>query len=100
MQSKSHQVRAYRDCIAILSFTKRYDKDEFEKMSSVAHSFNMYKIGSIESMLKTKSYLEHYNKQYQESNNTTFKNKHENIRGSSYYTQNINSTSPIVREGV
>jgi transposase len=87
IQSKSHQVRAYRDCIAILSFTKRYEKDAFEKMSSVAYEFKMYKIGSIESMLKTKSYLEHYNKLNQEVNNTTFKNKHENIRGSTYYSQ-------------
>ena len=87
IQSKSHQVRAYRDCIAILSFTKRYESQEFEKMSSVAYAFKMYRIGSIESMLKTKSYLEHYNKQLQEVNNTTFMNKHENIRGSAYYSQ-------------
>ena len=87
IQSKSHQVRAYRDCIAILSFTKRYEKEAFEKMSSVAYEFKMYKIGSIESMLKTKSYLEHYNKQDKEANNTTFTNQHENIRGSAYYSQ-------------
>ena len=60
----------------------------------------MYKISSIESMLKTKSYLEHYSKQFKESNNNTFKNKHENIRGSSYYIQDINITSPSVMEGI
>lgn len=95
IQSKSHQVRAYRDCIAILSFAKRYDKDTFEKMSSVAYEFKMYKIGSIESMLKTKSYLEYYNKQHQEVNNTTFMNQHENIRGSAYYSQENTSLSEV-----
>ena len=98
INSKSHQVRAYRDCIAILSFTKRYNNDAFEKMSSVALEFKIYKIGSIESMLKTKSYLEHYNKQHQEVNNTTFTNKHENIRGSSYYSQGLDVTSSTVVE--
>ena len=87
IQNKSHQVRAYRTCIAILSFSKRYDSDAFEKMSSVAYEFNLYKISSIESMLKTKSYLEHYHKQNKEVNNTNFTNAHDNIRGSKYYTQ-------------
>ena len=96
--SKSHQVRAYRNCIAILSFSKRYDNDAFEKMSSVALEFKMYKIGSIESMLKTKSYLAHYNKQHQEVNNTNFTNKHENIRGSSYYSEDDNVTSETLKE--
>ena len=95
MNSKSHQVRAYRTCIAILSFSKGYDKETFEKMSSVATEFKMYKISSIESMLKTKSYLEHYNKQHQEVNNINFSNHHDNIRGSSYYTQDV---TPVVEE--
>jgi hypothetical protein len=98
MRSKSHQVRAYRDCIAILSFSKRYDSEAFEKMSSVALEFKMYKIGSIESMLKTKSYLEHYNKQHKEVNNKTFTKSHENIRGSSYYSEDISGNSETVQE--
>ena len=98
IESKSHQVRAYRTCIAILSFSKQYDKDSFEKMSSVAIEFKMYKISSIESMLKTKSYLEHYNKEHSEANNTTFSNTHENIRGSSYYSQDVSVSSETVQE--
>jgi len=98
IQRKSHQVRAYRDCIAILSFSKRYDGDAFEKMSSVALEFKMYRIGSIESMLKTKSYLAHYNKQHKEANNRTFHNSHENIRGSDYYSQDVDIASGIVEE--
>ena len=94
MQSKSHQVRAYRSCIAILSFSKRYENDAFEKMSSVAYEFKLYKISSIESMLKTKSYLEHYHKQNKEVNNTNFSNVHDNIRGSEYYAQ-IENTNNI-----
>ncbi len=98
IQSKSHQVRAYRDCIAILSFSKHYSSDSFEKMSSVALEFKMYKIGSIESMLKTKSYLEHYNKQRQEVNNEILTKKHENIRGSNYYSEDIHVATKTLQE--
>jgi hypothetical protein len=50
----------------------------------------MHKVASIESMLKTKSYLLH---NPQTSVNNTFLNNHENIRGSEYYTQINNQKS-------
>ena len=81
MSSKTHEVRGYRSCMAILNFTKQYDKQEFEMVSKVAVELNIYSVGSIESMLKTKSYLQH-----------CVANGHENIRGSEYYSQLDNQT--------
>ena len=85
MSSKTHEVRGYRSCMAILNFSKRYDKTEFEMVSKVAVELNIYSVGSIESMLKTKSYLQHCVSN--ESINNNYSNGHENIRGSEYYSQ-------------
>ena len=57
--------------------------------SAVAHELNIHKVASIESMLKTKSYLLH---NPQKSVNNAFLNNHENIRGSAYYAQINNPT--------
>lgn len=84
MDSRSHQVRGYKSCMAILSFSKTYGVAALEMASSVAHELNIHKVTSIESMLKTKSYLLH---NPQTSVNNTFLNNHENIRGSAYYAQ-------------
>ena len=81
MSSKTHEVRGYRSCMAILNFSKHYEKNEFEMVSKVAVELNIYSVGSIESMLKTKSYL--LSNQQQSANNT-YMNNHENIRGSEY----------------
>lgn len=85
MDSRSHQVRGYKSCMAILSFSKTYGTQALEMASSVAHELNIHKVASIESMLKTKSYLLH-NPQAS-VNNTQFLNNHKNIRGSEYYSQ-------------
>lgn len=84
MNSKSHQVRGYKSCMAILGFSKTYSKDALEMASAVAYELNIHKVASIESMLKTKSYLLH---NPPTSANNTFLNNHENIRGSAYYAQ-------------
>ncbi len=89
MNSKSHQVRGYKSCMAILGFSKTYNKDALEMASAVAHELNIHKVASIESMLKTKSYLLH---NPQKSVNNAFLNNHENIRGSAYYAQINNPT--------
>ena len=91
MNSRSHQVRGYRSCMAILSFSKTYGSPALEMASSVANELNIHKVTSIESMLKTKSYLLH-NPQ-QSANNTPLFNNHENIRGSEYYSQIDNKTT-------
>ena len=85
MDSRSHQVRGYKSCMAILSFSKTYSATALEAVSTVAHELNIHKVASIESMLKTKSYLL-YNPQTS-ANNNTFCNNHKNIRGSEYYSQ-------------
>ena len=92
MDSRTHQVRGYRSCMAILSFSKTYGTHALEMVSSVALELNIHKVSSIESMLKTKSYLLH---NPQKSINNTFVNNHENIRGSEYYAQLHNKTEVI-----
>ena len=86
MSNKTHETRGYKVCMAILSFTKRYEQNEFELMAKVAIELNIYSVSSIESMLKTKSYLSHAS-----TTETSVANKpvnnHKNIRGSEYYSQ-------------
>lgn len=91
MESRSHQVRGYKSCIAILSFSKTYGADALEMAATVAYELSIYKVASIESMLKTKSYLLHNSQTC--ANNNTFLNNHKNIRGSEYYSQIGNKTS-------
>ena len=85
MDSKGHEVRAYKSCIAILSFSKTYGKEEIEMVSKVALESNILKVSYIESMLKTKSYLYYLQ---QTSTNNPCLNSHENIRGGAYYAKN------------
>ena len=84
MEKRSHPARGYKSCMAILSFSKTYGNDALEAVSVVALELKNYKVASIESMLKTKSYLLH--NQHQSANNT-YMNQHENIRGIAYYNQ-------------
>ena len=83
MQNRSHPTRGYKSCMAILSFSKTYGDSALESAALVAVEINSYKVASIESMLKTKSYLFH--NQHQSANNS-YLNTHENIRGSEYYS--------------
>jgi hypothetical protein len=53
--------------------------------AEVALEYSRIKVSSIESMLKTKSYLAYY--QNQTANKPhNFLNRHDNIRGSDYYS--------------
>lgn len=92
MQNRSHPTRGYKSCMAILSFSKTYGNVALEAVSAVALEVNSYKVASIESMLKTKSYLLH--NQHQSVNNS-YVNGHENIRGSEYYSQ---ATDKLTKE--
>lgn len=78
--------------MAILSLSKTYGAHALEAMSAVALELNIHKVSSIESMLKTKSYLLH---NPQKSVNNIFDNKHENIRGSAYYAQITNKINEV-----
>ena len=84
MEKRSHPARGYKSCMAILSFSKTYGNDALEMTAKVAVESASHKVASIESMLKTKSYLLHQEKDYA---NNSYLNTHENIRGSQYYTE-------------
>jgi len=88
MDKRFHPTRGYKSCMAILSFSKTYGNSALESVSAVALEMNRHKVASIESMLKTKSYLLH--NQHQVANNS-YVNGHENIRGSQYYSQKTNN---------
>jgi len=90
MNSRSHEVRGYKSCMAILSLSKTYGNLALEMASKLAYELHIHKVSSIESMLKTKSYLLHNN---QTNANNTFLNNHENIRGGAYYAQIDNLTN-------
>ena len=74
--------------MAILSFSKTYGNDALEAVSAVSLEIERHNVASIESMLKTKSYLLHNQPQCA---NNLYMNNHENIRGSEYYSQTIDT---------
>ena len=94
MENRSHPTRGYKSCMAILSFSKTYGNEALEAVTTVALEVNSYKVASIESMLKTKSYLLH--NQHQVVNNS-YVNGHENIRGSEYYAQTITTPTQEIK---
>ena len=83
MQSRSHPVRGYKSCMAILNFSKTYGNEALELASKKALQINTKKVSSIESILKRKTYLD-TGIQHTVANNTLF-NSHENLRGSDTY---------------
>ena len=83
MEKRSHPTRGYKSCMAILSFSKTYGNEALEKTAKVALEIQSTKVSSVESMLKTKSYLQYEEKEYA---NNIYLNNHENLRGSEYYT--------------
>ena len=83
MEKRSHEVRAYKSCMAILSFSKTYGTSALEQVAQAVLEHKIYKVSSIESMLKTKRYLL---LEQTPVNSNTYTNGHENIRGSDYYT--------------
>lgn len=93
MDSRTYTVRGYKSCMAILSFSKTYGNQALEFTATVANELNIQKVASIESMLKTKSYLLH--SQLPSVNNNQFYNNHANIRGSEYYSQIENKTREV-----
>jgi len=94
MQKRSHPTRGYKSCMAILSFSKTYGDTALEAVSTLALETNNYKVSSIESMLKTKTYLLHTP---EKSVNNTYMNEHENIRGSEYYTHHTNTNNKALK---
>jgi hypothetical protein len=81
MDSRSHVVRGYRSCMAILSFSKTYGDEALELACTKALQINTQRVSSIESMLKRKTYLQ---EEMTQPVNNLF-NSHDNIRGSDNY---------------
>ena len=61
------------------------EKKRLKWFQKVALQLDILKVSSIESMLKTKSYLYYYTQQT--SVNNPCMNSHENIRGGAYYAK-------------
>lgn len=82
MQSRSHLVRGYKSCMAILNFSKTYGNEALELTSKKAMQIGTRSVASIESILKRKTYLDTI--EHEVVNNTLF-NSHENLRDSEIY---------------
>ena len=82
MKVRSHPVRGYKSCMAILSFSKTYGSEALELTCKKALSINTKSVSSIESILKRKTYLA--KEEVNPVNNDLF-NDHENIRGADTY---------------
>jgi len=82
MQSRSHPVRGYKSCMAILNFSKTYGNEALELTSKKAMQIGTRSVASIESILKRKTYLDTI--EHEVVNNTLF-NAHENLRNSDIY---------------
>lgn len=82
MQSRSHPVRGYKSCMAILNFSKTYGNESLELTSKKAMKIGTRSVASIESILKRKTYLDTI--EHEVVNNTLF-NSHENLRDSEIY---------------
>jgi transposase len=82
MQKRSHPVRGYRSCMAILTFAKTYGDEALELTCTQARKLGISSVASIESILKRKTYLEIT--EHSVANNTLF-NQHANLRDAKIY---------------
>jgi transposase len=82
MRVRSHPVRGYKSCMAILNFSKTYGDEALELACIKARKLGIRNVASIESILKRKTYLE--TTEDRVANNTLF-NRHENLRDSKLY---------------
>ena len=82
MQSRSHPVRGYKSCMAILNFSKTYGNEALELTCKKAVQIGTRSVASIESILKRKTYLDTI--EHEVANNTLF-NDHENLRDPDIY---------------
>jgi len=82
MEARSHPVRGYKSCMAILSFSKTYGNEALELTCAKALEINTHSVSSIESMLKRKTYLQD---ETAEAVNSDVLNTHDNRRGARTY---------------
>lgn len=81
MAHRSHPVRGYRSCMAILSMERTYGKESLELACAKALELKTRSVSAIEGILKHKRYKK---EKLPVANNTLF-DGHDNIRGSQYY---------------
>jgi len=82
MDNRSHKVLGFKACMAILSFSKHYGKEELNLTCAKALELNIHSVKGIESILKNKGYLR-VSDVYAPVNNPV--TTHENVRGSDYF---------------
>lgn len=81
LAKKRHPEQGYRVCIGILSLSKKYEKDELDKVCRKALCYNYYSLKWITNCLKNNNY-----KTLDELSVSKVLPDHENIRGQNYYT--------------
>ncbi|MDZ4204874.1 MAG: IS21 family transposase [Bacteroidales bacterium] len=80
LENKSYPEQTYRSCVGILSFAKKAGKDRLIAACQRAASFGAYNYKVIEQIINNKL------DRIQSFELSTTMPKHENIRGSRYYT--------------
>lgn len=83
MASRSHPVRGYKSCMAILSFAKTYGNEPLELTCQKAIELGTRSVASIEAILKRKTYLE--SPTYEAAANNSLFNRHDNLRDPATY---------------
>jgi len=82
MQARSHPVRGYKSCMAILNFSRTYGDEALELTCTRARKLGIRSVASIETILKRKTYTK--TPDHTVANNALF-NGHENLRGADTY---------------
>lgn len=84
LQNKSHPEQAYKSCVGVLSFEKKYNKERLIKACQRALSYGICNYKIIQTILEKK--LDEFN---EVDTKLLFMPEHENIRGSEYYKKII-----------
>ena len=82
MQHRSHKVLGYKSCMAILSFSKHYGKENLNLTCAKALQLNIHTVSGVETILKNKGYLREDSPLIPVNNPIQ---THENVRGSEYF---------------
>jgi len=77
--SRQHPQQAYRACLGILQFAKRYNPDSLEEACQQADEVGVYSYRAIKRLLTTKKDLLETGLQRKTAS-------HEHVRGNIYYT--------------
>jgi len=79
LASREHPQQAYRACLGILQFAKRYSPDSLEAVCQQAQEMEVYSYRVIKRLLTTKKDMLETGLQRQTAS-------HEHVRGNIYYT--------------